>query len=323
MKVKLGMRTVKTAIAVGLSVAISYALKLEYPFYAAIACIVVLQIYSKDTVTAGRNRLLGTLAGGLAGSLFAYLPFSKSIISVFGILVLFFVLSLLKLNKSMTIGGIVFMRILVDLDYSQETPLLFTYNRLLATFIGVLVAVAVNLLLFPYHRTKDNDKRFIWLKIRLFDGLTNLFLDHDQMDLPTLQKDCNTLQEHLEKNSAEYKLFARKGDQVLEMRKAVNLYQDILRHVVMVQELPETCWCLNAQNKAKLSVLTPFTHAENEGEVAQPEQILVYNYHVGHILDCVRQVEIALLQQPRLWSPHKGQPHLLRLNDTCRTTLRS
>lgn len=323
MKVTFGMRTVKTAIAVGLSVAISYALKLEYPFYAAIACIVVLQIYSKDTITAGRNRLLGTLAGGLAGSLFACLPLNKSILSVLGILVLFFILSLLKLNKSMTIGGIVFMRIIVDLDYSQETPLLFTYNRLLATFIGILVAVAVNLLLFPYHRTKDNDKRFVWLKIRLFEGLTDLLLDHKRMDLSILQKDCDTLQEHLEKHSAEYKLFTRKGDQILEMQKSVTLYQDILRHVVMVQELPEECWRLNAQNQTKLSVLTSFTHTETVGEIAESEQVLVYNYHVGHILDCVQQVEIALLQQPRLWSPRKEQPHLLRLNDTCRTTLRS
>lgn len=323
MKVKIGMRTVKTAIAVGLSVAISYALKLEYPFYAAIACIVVLQIYSKDTIAAGRNRLLGTLAGGLAGSLFAYLPLNKSIISVFGILVLFFVLSLLKLNKSMTIAGIVFMRILVDLDYSQETPLLFTCNRLLATLIGVLVTVAVNLLLFPYHRTKDNDRRFIWLKIRLFDGLTNLFLDHQRIELSILQKDCNTLQEHLEKNSAEFKLFARNDNQVLEMRKSVDLYQDILRHVVMVQELPEACWYLNAQNRAKLSVLTPFTHTETTEETAHSEQVLVYNYHVGRILDCVQQVEIGLLQQPRLWTSHKEQPHLFRRNDTCRTTLRS
>lgn len=307
MEVKLGMRTVKTAVAVGLSVAISYALKLEYPFYAAIACIVVLQIYSKDTITAGRNRLLGTLAGGLVGSLLAYIPIDKSIISFLGIILLFFILSQLKMNKSMTIAGIVFMRILVDLDYSQEAPLLFTYNRLLATFIGVLVAVAVNLLLFPYHRTKENDRRFVWLKVRLLDSLTDLLLDHKSVEISVLQKDCEILQGHLEKNTAEYKLFARHDDQVSEMRKIVNLYQNILRHIVMIQELPEESWRLNAQNRVKLEALTSFHLPDAADETNESEQVVVYNYHAGQVLHCAEQAENILLQTPRLWTPRMEQ----------------
>ncbi|MFT8888011.1 MAG: aromatic acid exporter family protein [Ethanoligenens sp.] len=302
MKIKPGMRTIKTAVAVGLSVAISYALKLEYPFYAAIACVVVLQIYSKDTVTAGRNRLLGTLAGGLAGSLFAYMPIDKSIASFFGIIFLFFILSQFRLNKSMTIGGIVFMRIMVDLDYSKEAPLLFTYNRLLATLLGVVIAVAVNLLLFPYHRTKEIDKRFILLKARLFDSLTDLLAYHTLADIPALKKDCDTLQGHLEKNTAEYKLFARRDEQVAEMRKAVEMFQSILRHMVMIQELPEKCRQLDEQNSRALSVLTACRLPETTGESEEYAKNIVYNYHASCMLDCAKEIENALAQPPQLWT---------------------
>lgn len=302
MKFKLGMRTIKTAVAVGLSVAVSYALRLEYPFYAAIACVVVLQIYSKDTVTAGRNRLLGTLAGGLTGSLFAYIPIDKSIISTLGILFLFFILSQLRLNKSMTIAGIVFMRVMVDLDYNQETPLLFTYNRMLATLIGVVIAVAVNLLLFPYHRTRDNDRRFILLKTHLAEAMQDLLAFHTPADLSALQKDCDVLHEHLVKNSAEYKLFARPDAQVNEMREAVDAYRSALRHMAMVQELPPQCWLLDTANTRRLASLLPDQDGRAAVESTDPI-IIVYNYHVGRILDALEQSEKALFQPPRLWTP--------------------
>lgn len=298
-----GMRTLKTAVAVGLSVAVSYALKLEYPFYAAIACVVVLQIYSKDTVTAGRNRLIGTLAGGLAGSLFAYIPLDKAITSFLGILFLFVILAQCKLNRSMTIGGIVFMRIMVDLDYSKEVPLLFTYNRLLATFVGVVIAVAVNLLLFPYHRTKENDKRFILLRSRLLDGLTDLLARRAPVDIAAIRKDCDALGEHLKKNSAEYKLFARRDEQVAEMHEAVNLYRDILRHMAMIEELPPEYWQLDKPNGRRLTALTGCLLPENSMENAEDARAVVYNYHAGRMLDCAEQAESALLQPPRLWSP--------------------
>ncbi|ADU27240.1 FUSC family protein [Ethanoligenens harbinense] len=308
MKILPGMRTLKTAVAVGLSVAVSYALKLEYPFYAAIACVVVLQIYSRDTVTAGRNRLIGTLAGGLAGSLFACIPLDKAITSFFGIIFLFVILAQCRLNRSMTIGGIVFMRIMVDLDYSKEAPLLFTYNRMLATFVGVVIAVAVNLLLFPYHRTKENDKRFILLRSHLLDGLTDLLAHRIPVEIAALRKDCDVLQEHLGKNSAEYKLFARREEQVTEMHRAVDLYQDILRHMAMIQELPPEHWQLSGPNIQRLAALANCRPPDSSAENVEDAHVVVYNYHAGRMLDCAEQAENTLLQPPRLWSPRTQAP---------------
>lgn len=205
----------------------------------------------------------------------------------------------------MTIGGIVFMRIMVDLNYSQETPILFTYNRMLATAVGIAVAITVNLLLFPYHRTRDNDRRFVLLKTKLFDGLEGLFFAHDTIDLPVLQKHCDTLQGHLEKNTAEYKLFARRSDEIAKMREIVDLYQNVLRHLAIIQELPENCWILNKENRDKCMEYISHTSSAPAKETESAIPVVVYNYHVGRILDCLQKENTLLVQPPCLWTPRE------------------
>lgn len=58
---KIGMRNIKTAIAVVISILVSKLLKTEYPFYAAIASIISMQSSVEDSFKTGRNRILGTI----------------------------------------------------------------------------------------------------------------------------------------------------------------------------------------------------------------------------------------------------------------------
>ena len=253
MKIHIGMRTIKTALAVTIDVAASYALRLEYPFYAAIASIVVLQIYTRDTVAAGRNRLVGTVLGGLAASVFFLIPVNRAITSGIGILLLFFVMSHIGLRRSIVIAGIVFMRVMVDLE--GETPLAFTWNRTIATALGVAVSIAVNLLFFPYHRTQHNAQRFAALRARLLQTAAALFAGQPA-ELPAVSALLEQTQGDLEKYRVEYRLFSHDGTQAAQMLVAATHYHDALRHMEMLAELPAAPLA-DAGMRARLAALHP------------------------------------------------------------------
>ena len=70
---KIGMRLIKTALAVFLCFII-YRIRGEgIPFYSAIAAVLCMQREIEDSKEKGKNRMLATLIGGIAGMGILYL----------------------------------------------------------------------------------------------------------------------------------------------------------------------------------------------------------------------------------------------------------
>ncbi len=113
---RVGMRNIKTAIAVSLSVAISRFFNMEYPFYAAIAAIISMQTTIGESFKVGRNRMLGTILGAMVGVVFYFINSSNVIIMGIGIMVVIYMCNLFGWKKSMSIAGIVFCVIMTNLD---------------------------------------------------------------------------------------------------------------------------------------------------------------------------------------------------------------
>ena len=69
----IGMRTLKTGIAVVLTLYLGQTFLISNVFYAVIGTIFALQNTMKSSLVAGKNRLLGTVMGAIIGFLFAQL----------------------------------------------------------------------------------------------------------------------------------------------------------------------------------------------------------------------------------------------------------
>lgn len=144
---KVGMRNIKTAISVVLSILISKAFKMEYPFYTAIASIISMQSSVEASFKAGRNRILGTLVGAAVGFICALIRPGDALIAGVGIVAVIYVCNLLQWKESASIACVVFCAIMLNLK--GGSALLYSLNRILDTFVGIVVAVAVNRLILP------------------------------------------------------------------------------------------------------------------------------------------------------------------------------
>lgn len=170
---KIGMRTVKSALAVFLCLALYQVLHACISFipsggnqffqmiltflnhsnvlYAVFAAIVCMQSTLENSVKSGFNRLIGTAIGGVFGVAFLafeFVPVIAKLDIIFvslGVLLVIYCCNVFHCQQSIVIAVFVFMIIMVN--YQNENPFLYALNRCIDTAIGTLISILVNRLI--------------------------------------------------------------------------------------------------------------------------------------------------------------------------------
>ena len=151
---KIGMRIVKSALAVFICFCIYLLRGTGMPFYSAIAAILCMQQDVKTSWKVGLNRAIGTLVGGTAGMLVLVLiqelglgetsVWRYAIVSVV-IVPLMYITVLVHKTTATDITCVVFLSIAIS-HGMDVAPIVFAVNRVIDTFIGIGVAMLVNLI---------------------------------------------------------------------------------------------------------------------------------------------------------------------------------
>ena len=139
------------------------------PLYSALAAIQCMQPYTKDMRGIARKRLLGTVIGAAWGVLLLLLEIELIsgglpdeqlhylLVPLFLALTLYSTV-LFGVRETAYFSGVVFLVITIN-HFDDDNPYLFTFNRLLDTAIGVVVAAVVNRIHMP--RRKNTDTLFV------------------------------------------------------------------------------------------------------------------------------------------------------------------
>jgi uncharacterized membrane protein YgaE (UPF0421/DUF939 family) len=138
---KVGLRVIKTAIAVLLCV-----LFMEYvvggtPFFACIGAVASMEVSIRKSLEAALIRNLGTVIGGVFGMIFLFLT-DNSLIHALGVIPVIYVINLLKKHPSIVPGCIVFFAVVFLND--ANTGWIYGLKRIAETFAGSIIALVVN-----------------------------------------------------------------------------------------------------------------------------------------------------------------------------------
>jgi len=158
---RLLIHAAKTALAAALCWWLAMCVGVSDGYWGAISAIIVLQSNFGATITASRNRLLGTLIGALLGftcTLFGTLPWNY----ILAVLAAVIVCGLLGLRNSSRLAGVTISIIMLVTTGSHWTLAL---HRVAEVILGIVVALAISTLVFP-------DRA----RLRLRDGLAQEFL---------------------------------------------------------------------------------------------------------------------------------------------------
>lgn len=148
---KVGMRTIKTVIAIATSTLVTIVLGFETPFIASLTAFLCLQSTIVDTSEMAIKRGGGTLIGGVF-SLFYLTVFPNHIILIpLGIFGIIYFCNLIGRNDFISMAGVIFLVISfkVNTGESDFIPLTYVLLRTVETFIGIAVAVLVNTYIKP------------------------------------------------------------------------------------------------------------------------------------------------------------------------------
>lgn len=154
----IGARVWKTALAVAVALAISHLLRLDHPVFAGVAAIICMQPTVAGTLRSGRERMQATVIGAIfslaALALLEYVPwlqFVRPAVVGATVVVVMAVTIRLRWFDSLVLAAATVVVIMVL--PSEESIYSYSATRTGVTFIGILVATAVNaLFLTPRHR---------------------------------------------------------------------------------------------------------------------------------------------------------------------------
>ena len=150
--VKLGPRIIKTGIAVALALYICSVLNLESAVFAGITAIHTIQPSIYRTWKQAWSQVQTNVFGGIIGLLGLYFlgndPFS------IGLVIIIVIAISLKLNKAETIS-LTLVTVLAIMSAPGDEDWSFALNRFVVTFIGMMTALLINVLISPPNYKKN------------------------------------------------------------------------------------------------------------------------------------------------------------------------
>ena len=181
----------KTALAASLSWWIAMRYGLRDGYWGAISSIIVLQSNFGATVSASRDRIIGTLIGAALGfscTLFGILPWNF----ILALLAAIIICGLLGLRSSSRLAGVTIS--IVMLVHSGSFWVL-ALHRVIEVMLGILVALAISTLVFPDRarlRLRDGLAKEFLLLGAFFEGILEGFRGSPAQNLPALREDVLT-----------------------------------------------------------------------------------------------------------------------------------
>ncbi len=266
----------KMSLAVFLCIIVSDIFNLKYPFFLALPALIPIKD-NFQTITLGRNRIIGSIIGGIVGIGLSYIKRGDAVLSGLGILIIFYLNKLIKLSNTTAIATLMFISIFVG--FMNETPISFSWIRLLDTFVGILIAFLVNNVLFRVNPNKylfkmcENayDKNLFILK--------NIICDKRKVNVEGLEKKVEVIKIHFKNYKDEFKFEFEKYKRISAENLIPIIYQ-IFDHTKVINQMYNGK--LNEDNCIKINKLFSCeeTLHENLSEID-----IVYNYHVKIVLE--------------------------------------
>ncbi|MGD0903877.1 MAG: FUSC family protein, partial [Terracidiphilus sp.] len=187
---RLLIHAAKTALAAGLCWALALRFGLHDGYWGSISAIIVLQSNMGATVSASRNRILGTLIGAVLGfsfSLFGALPWNF----VLAVLTAVVVCGLLGLRTSSRLAGVTIAIVMLVQKPGPRWEL--ALDRVVEVVLGIVVALAVTTLVLPDRarlRLRDGLAREYEALGAFFDAILEGFRGAPADNLPALRNDA-------------------------------------------------------------------------------------------------------------------------------------
>lgn len=290
---KVGLRTLKTALAVSLTIFLSQILNLRSPFFAGIAAITAMQSSVSESFSTGKDRMFSTILGGIIALLFSLVAPENPFFIGLGIIIIIYLCNIFGWKQSVQLSGMVFLSII--LNYEEGSRVDYAFYRTVDTLFGLIIGTLINYFVLPpnledkmvesvhkmYDLTKDMIECAIW--------------KGEDLELETLRKDLVNVEENYNVLKREIKLNLYKTDTSNNLETIFDLFENIYSNLSTIYTINKTSY-VNEENKESLEELfnkeVPISKMESQGEIS-----LIFNYHLKKIIENLNHIKNLLIEK--------------------------
>jgi len=281
--IPVGMRTVKTAVAVSLALLVIEHLGTSSAkiIFAVIGAIAAMDNSLKASLRNCVAQIGGVIIGMVLAVIMRQLPIPGVAAVGIGIVITMAIFQLLHWNQSPVLACLILVTICTDATIVAHT---YCLERIWDTAIGLGIGLAVNMLIVPYDNSKKMRRLLQSLDKDLVDFLEDMF-DGDDV-LPDAE-DMKGVYDELEIQLAifaDQRLFRRRRQRSL-LRRLQNC-QELARELLVEIRALRNMNCtgrLSEQNRHRLQLLgANVPKLKQKGEFSTEE--VVINYHVSRAL---------------------------------------
>jgi|GEM_PF-472880 len=286
-----GMRTLKTGIAVTISAYLGRTFLVVNPFYAVIGTILAMQNTVKSSFTMGKNRIIGTVMGALNGFLFAtvgsYLfPSFVDHPIYIGLAIIFTIIccNALKLTGSILISLTICFSIIAGNSDPQFSSLLaYTFFRTTDTSIGIIVSLLVNYFILQPNYLGDLSEEIEKIEAITTDFVKNILV-HKDLNIENLDIELGHLDAIYKNYSADRK-FNKNPVSSQKLNRAIEASHDIYFHAKCIARLSEEADTTELNHENRLRIIDFFIKG-NRTEIEMVKPINpIFEYHIHQMLN--------------------------------------
>ncbi len=232
---KIGMRTLKTGLAVIVTLLVSAQLEISNPFFATIAAIFAMESSISATFTAARDRMYGTVLGAIVAFIFSMLIPVNALTIGIGIIIVIYICNAFKWQGTIKISTIVFLAIL--LGYEEGGQLEYALFRTMDTFIGLAISTLINYFVFPH----DVGEKVTVSIDEIVDKINEMVLaidrHDDAFDLDLFDNDLRVMKAHFDTLQKEIKLLVNPQYDLMAVKQTIDKFDGIYHHMAILDTL--------------------------------------------------------------------------------------
>ena len=283
-KFHIGPRTVKTAVAIIISLAIvnQYGASSAKLIFAMLGAMSAVQPTFKGSLEACLTQIVGVIFGALGGLALRALPVSYLTAVGIGVILIIAIYNMFHVTLSPSLPCFILVMVVTTADMS---PMDYALGRIWDTAIGLAVGLCVNMLVFPYDNSRNIratmeglDKDLIAFLEDMFDG------DGHLPDTDGMAAKIATMEKQLAIFSNQRLLFQlrRQRRELAHLRHCEKMAQALVAQLEALSYL-ERPGRLDEENRRRLQACGAEIRDDRPLDSVMTLDV-VTNYHVGQVL---------------------------------------
>jgi uncharacterized membrane protein YgaE (UPF0421/DUF939 family) len=294
LKMPFGLRTLKTAVAVILSMIVVdlYGATTSKLIFAMLGAMAAVQPTYKESVESCLSQIIGVLFGAMAGLVLGWVPIPDLVAAGIGIILVITLYNALRIRFSPSLACFMVVMICTTPDIQ---PMMHACGRIWDTAIGLGIGMMINTLIFPYDNSRmirstveSLDKELIIFLEETFDG-DDILPDADRM-----MKKIDIMRQQLNifSNQRLWLRLRRQKEQLMIYQLCEKKARELLARMEVLSHMGRP-GRLNDENRRRL-IACGANIRDTRPLDSVLERDVVTNYHIRQILRLRQELLEAL-----------------------------